>query len=73
MTYFQACKLNCQICKTYFCFGPSFSALSFANSRQLELTLANRNFKFHLTAKLPQALHDHENVKIQKKWLMKML
>ena len=49
MTYFQPCKLNCQICKTYFCFRPSFSALSFANSATPELTLANRNFEFQLS------------------------
>ena len=46
MTYFQPCKLNCQICKTYCCFDPLLSALSFANSATLELTLANRNLGF---------------------------
>ena len=49
MTYFQPCKLNCQICKTYCCFDPLLSALSFANSSTLELTLANRNLGFQLS------------------------
>ena len=49
MTYFQPCKLNCQICKTYCCFDPLLSALSFANSATLELTLANRNLGFQLS------------------------
>jgi len=52
MTYFQACKLNCQICKTYFCFEPLLSALSFANSATLELTLANRNLGFQSSSSL---------------------
>ena len=46
MTYFQTRKRNRQICKTYFCFEPLLSALSFANSATLELTLANRNLGF---------------------------
>jgi len=46
MTYFKACKLNCWICKTYFCFEPLLPALSFANSATLELTPANRNLGF---------------------------
>ena len=52
MTYFQARKLNCQICKTDFCFRPPFSALSFANSATPELTLANSNLGFQLSFQL---------------------